>query len=299
MAADPDVPALEPERQAALIEAEERSRSPNLFARLNLQPGASEADVAQAFRDASRKFHPDKYYGRALGPLKAVVEATFRRLVEANNVLTNAEQRRAYLDKNPQFKGKGAPVQVGSTDAETERRAVERRERLSKHPYFGRPSLIQGIGTSPSGVRSSGGTGAQPGTAGARPSTVEGAPSKMTAADMRERAEFLYARAEGALLDGAVPRALDDFREATKYGHSMAAYKAAAMLEASQGNPKEIASLIRVALDNEPNNVLYRLLLARTLESTGLKARAQFEYREILRIDARNGEAISGIRRLQ
>lgn len=61
------------------------------YALLELHPGASEQELRQAFRQLSKRFHPDTTTLPA-----AEAEQAFQRLREAYAVLSDPEQRRRY-----------------------------------------------------------------------------------------------------------------------------------------------------------------------------------------------------------
>ncbi|MCY1014808.1 J domain-containing protein [Pyxidicoccus sp. MSG2] len=92
---------LEPERKKEIIELERALDALDHFAVMGLKPGASPADVKQAYYNASRRFHPDRYFGKNLGSFRARMERIFRRLTDAHNVLTQPDKREAYLRANP------------------------------------------------------------------------------------------------------------------------------------------------------------------------------------------------------
>ncbi|MCE9673894.1 DnaJ domain-containing protein [Myxococcus stipitatus] len=92
---------LEPERKREIIELERSLDAMDYFAVLGLRPGAAAGDVKQAYYNASRRFHPDRYFGKNLGSFRARMERIFRKLTEAHNVLTQQDKRDAYLKANP------------------------------------------------------------------------------------------------------------------------------------------------------------------------------------------------------
>jgi curved DNA-binding protein CbpA len=92
---------LEPERKKEIIELERSLDALDHFAVLGLKPGASAADVKQSYYNASRRYHPDRYFGKNLGSFRARMERIFRRLTEAHNVLTQPDKREAYLRAHP------------------------------------------------------------------------------------------------------------------------------------------------------------------------------------------------------
>ncbi len=57
---------------------------------LGLKKNASEADIKKAYRKLARKYHPD------LNPNDKVAETKFKEINEANEVLSNAENRKKY-----------------------------------------------------------------------------------------------------------------------------------------------------------------------------------------------------------
>ncbi|MBU8900485.1 J domain-containing protein, partial [Corallococcus sp. M34] len=100
---------LEPERKKEIIELERSLDTMDHFAVLGIAPGATAADVKQAYYTASRRFHPDRYFGKNLGSFRARMERIFRRLTEAHNVLSQDERREAYLRANPALAAAAAP----------------------------------------------------------------------------------------------------------------------------------------------------------------------------------------------
>jgi curved DNA-binding protein CbpA len=102
---------------------------------LGLKPGATAEAVKLAYFDASRVFHPDRYYGKNLGSFRARLERIFQRLSEAHEKLTEAIRRapppRSSASARPAPHGASAP-----SAAAADPRAEERRARLARHPYL-------------------------------------------------------------------------------------------------------------------------------------------------------------------
>lgn len=92
---------LEPERKKEIIDLERALDGMDHFAVLGLRPGAPAAEAKQAYYNASRRYHPDRYFGKNLGSFRARMERIFRRLTDAHNVLTQQDKRDAYLKANP------------------------------------------------------------------------------------------------------------------------------------------------------------------------------------------------------
>jgi DnaJ domain/Tetratricopeptide repeat len=103
---------------------------------LGLKPGATAEAVKIAYFEASRVFHPDRYFGKNLGSYRARLERIFHRLSEAHEALTEALRRapppRTSSSSRPAVP---RPGPAGSTSA-ADPRAEERRARLARHPYL-------------------------------------------------------------------------------------------------------------------------------------------------------------------
>ena len=61
-----------------------------------LRQGAESKDIRRAFFRFSKTFHPDRFFRQELGPLKERLEAIFRWVNEANQILSDPKQRSAY-----------------------------------------------------------------------------------------------------------------------------------------------------------------------------------------------------------
>ncbi|NTX03619.1 DnaJ domain-containing protein [Myxococcus sp. CA040A] len=169
---------LEPERKKEIIDLERALDGLDHFAVLGLRPGAPAAEVKQAYYNASRRYHPDRYFGKNLGSFRARMERIFRRLTDAHNILTQQDKRDAYLKAHPAlatasvaaatpapapvpvmdptqelmpFAPTPRPARLSSPlqasapstpppvqDAESEARRAERQARLARHPYMAR-----------------------------------------------------------------------------------------------------------------------------------------------------------------
>ncbi|WP_426731670.1 DnaJ domain-containing protein [Myxococcus faecalis] len=105
---------LEPERKKEIIDLERALDGLDYFAVLGLRPGAPATEVKQAYYNASRRFHPDRYFGKNLGSFRARMERIFRKLTDAHNVLSQQDKRDAYLKANPALAQASAAASVPS-----------------------------------------------------------------------------------------------------------------------------------------------------------------------------------------
>jgi len=87
---------LDVERQRAILELHERMREMDFFEMLGVEAGADAKAIRRAYFKASKQFHPDRYYGKRLGPFKARLEEIFVRLSQAHDFLLDAKRRSAY-----------------------------------------------------------------------------------------------------------------------------------------------------------------------------------------------------------
>ena len=119
---------------------------------LGLRPGATAEQVKLAYFDASRIFHPDRYYGKNLGSFRSRLDRIFQRLSEAHEALTEALRRSPPPPSGPgrtsTTAGGRAPGQGRSGTGGTgtaDPRAEERRARLARHPYLARKAQASGL----------------------------------------------------------------------------------------------------------------------------------------------------------
>jgi tetratricopeptide (TPR) repeat protein len=120
------------------ILAREALLSADHFAVLGVKPGATREEVRVAYYEASRVFHPDRYFGKKLGSYAGRLDRIFKRLSEAHATLLDDVKLDAYLRANPRLRAAAAaaaPVKPPTT-ADDAARQVERRARLARHPYL-------------------------------------------------------------------------------------------------------------------------------------------------------------------
>lgn len=65
---------------------------------LGIERDADKKAVKKAYFALSKRFHPDTFYGKDLGPFKQRMEVVFKRLTEAHKTLTHKKKREEYDD---------------------------------------------------------------------------------------------------------------------------------------------------------------------------------------------------------
>lgn len=296
MAVDEQVD-LDEGRKAEILALEGKMSSNNLFEFLGVPSGANADEVRAAFREASRKFHPDKYFGKNLGSFKVKLDKIFRRLVEANQTLTDPTKRDAYLAANPFVRAAArattasTPAYVPKTEAE-EARDLERRERLARHPYLVRTTKVQEYLT-----KAREHTGKQEYSLAvnhlnnALQIDPQHAEARAMMIEVRKGAELVrsessFQHALEALDRGDENLALQALRTAVNANplNFLAAHKASIIL-GRRGELKEAASFAQKAVEAAPRNVELRMNCARLLQDAGMKALARKHIEEATRLD--------------
>jgi tetratricopeptide (TPR) repeat protein len=136
LAEEVDLPV---ERKREIL-AREAALGQDHYTFLGVKPGASVKEISGAYHEASRVFHPDRYFGKQLGSFQARLERVFRRLAEAHATLTDDVKRDAYLKAHPRLRvavASAGPARAPSS-ADDAARQAERRARLARHPYLAR-----------------------------------------------------------------------------------------------------------------------------------------------------------------
>jgi curved DNA-binding protein CbpA len=290
---------LEPARREEILALDEKVASNNLFDFLGVPAGAPPDDVRAAFREASRKFHPDKYFGKNLGSFRVRLDRIFKRLVEANQTLTDPEKREAYLAANP-FVRAAARATTGSHAAykpepktETEEaRDSERRQRLARHPYLARTSKVQEyLSKAKDHAAKQEYSQAVTHLNNAAQIDPQHAEVKAMLIEVRKgadltRSESSYQHALEALNRGDEDLAVQALRGSVNANplNFKAAHKASILLE-KRGELREAASFGQKAVEAAPKNVEYRMHLAQLMLDQGMKAMAKKHFEEAARID--------------
>ncbi len=290
---------LDEGRKDEILALDAKVASNNLFEFLGVPSGAAAEDVRAAFREASRKFHPDKYFGKNLGSFRPMLDRIFKRMVEANQTLTDPEKREAYLAANP-FVRAAARSSTGTAPAlrpepktETEEaRDSERRQRLARHPYLAKTTKVQEYLTKAK-EHAAKQEYSQAVTHLNQASQLDPLHAEVKAlmievrrgADL-VRSESSYQHALEALNRGDEDLALQALKTAVNANplNFKAAHKTSILLE-KRGDHREAASFAQKAVDGAPKNVEYRMHLAQMLVDAGMKVMARKHFEEAARLE--------------
>lgn len=294
---------LEDSRRAEILALDAKLDSANLFEILGVPAGAPPDDVRAAFREASRKFHPDRFFGKSLGPFRAKIDRIFKKLVEANQTLTDADKREAYLVANPFVRAAARGTASNPAfrpepkTATEEARDAERRARLARHPYLAKATKVnEYITRAKEHIAKLEFSQAFTQLNQAAQIDAQNAEVKALLADVRKkadlaRAESSYAHALEALNRQDPSLALQALKTAVNANpnHHKAAHKAAQLLE-KNGEGKEATSFAQKAVEADGDNVEYRVHLAVLLEAAGMKALAKKHFEKAQKLDPSHPE---------
>jgi len=84
---------LPPEASARIEEMERRVAVGDPFALLDIALDADKREVKRAYFQLSKEFHPDRYFGKKLGPWQRRLQDIFSALAAAFELLSDDEQR--------------------------------------------------------------------------------------------------------------------------------------------------------------------------------------------------------------
>ncbi len=295
---------LEAERMKEILELDQRCVGDDLFAVLGVPAGASAPEVKKAYYELSKRFHPDRFFGKNLGSYKARIDRIFRRLTEAQAVLTEPGRRQGYLAQHPEL----AAVATGVVELDPAR-AAERRARLLRHPYLAKAAKLHEL-TERGRAQLHKGEYARAFTDLSLASQIDPRNKEVTellqAAKQggdRVRAESEFRDGELAVKMGDYPEALRRMRNAAQLDPDNADYAArAARLILSNGGAAEIKEahgLARRASELKPQDADLRLLFASVLLKAGLDKNAQREFETVLKLRPEDLVAKENLKKLR
>ena len=305
---------LEPERKAEILALERRLDTADHFALLGLEPGADAATAKKAFYELSRKYHPDRFYGKNLGSFRNRLDRIFRKLSEAHAVLSDAGKRDAYLKAHPDLAERRrvaltpAPVSLDPADqALAQERAAERRSRLARHPYLARAAKVNDALAQ----------GRKLVEQGDYERAYQDLNLVLQLDPTNREATQLLQEARRRHDAGRAARELARGRELEARGDlpaALAAYKLASGLDGQNPDaavlhavaarklgvpPDEQRTLAQRAVDLAPNRARAHALLAQVLLDAGAKKLAKRHFEEALKLEPDHADAKAQLKKLR
>jgi curved DNA-binding protein CbpA len=307
LAEDVDLPA---DRKKEILDLERGLGRLDHFEILGLMPGATAEEIRRAYYAASKRYHPDRYYGKNLGSFRARIDRVFRRLTEAYETLNDGDKRAAYLRAHPHLEvARAAPPPPPPPEPEPEpeaqpvtldpQRAAERRSRMARHPYLAKTSKIAELVQRAKAQIAKG----EPGRALAdlhlalqiQPNNKELEALQMEARhkhDLARSAQEMEKAVE-AETSGDLATAMSRYRTvaALDPANARAAFKAAQLMRLEGQDAKEIRILAQRAVELDGKNPDARVLLGTILAEADLKKLARKQFEEALLLNPGHPEA--------
>jgi curved DNA-binding protein CbpA len=116
---------LDSERRREILDAFYRLDHLDHYQLLGVERDADKKDIRESYFRLSKTFHPDTLFGKRLGTYKVKMEAVFRRLTDAYEVLSKAKKRERY-DDYLRAKELSERVQRGLAEGESQAAALDR-----------------------------------------------------------------------------------------------------------------------------------------------------------------------------
>ncbi len=289
-------------RKREILELEAKLMAANHFQILGLAPGADPAAVKKAYYELTKRFHPDRFFGKSLGSFKGRIDRVFKHLTEAQSVLSDPDKRKAYLKAHPEL----APPEPAPRH---DPRAPERRARLARHPYLAKRTKFNDLVSSGRQAIAKGdwGKALTDLNLASQLEPKDAQVAKLLAeakrGDDRGLAEAEYDDAISSETLGDSARALAQMRKAVSLAPDNAAYshRLARMLMQSDKLEalKEAHLLARRATELAPENAEYHLTFAAILVRAGLEKNAIRVYEQALKLRPDDPVAKDQMRRLK
>ena len=299
---------LEDARKREVLKLEARLATDDYFALLGVPVRAPAVECKKAYYELTKRFHPDRFFGKNLGSYKDRIDRVFKKLTEAQAVLTDPNKRAVYLAQHQELVPSTAPVGRQPTPMEA-RRVAERRARLARHPYLAKQGRMIDLVTSGKENLEAGDFG-KASTDLSHAAQLE--PKNREVLELlsrakkgadKQRAENEFKDAVALEKAGDLAAAVSRAKTAVTLDPDNADYShRAARLILGQGagaDLKEAGRLARRASELAPRNVEYHLTFARILSRAGLEKNAAREYEAVLKLDPQNETAKEQMKKLR
>ena len=278
--------------QRELEQLEAKGERLTHYEMLSIGADADGATIRRAYLEKSKRFHPDAWYRKEVGPYGPMLSKWFKRLSGAYQVLSDEESRAEYDRENRallSITDRAALERRELSRAEEDRRARERRERMLRPMGFARMGAArklyqEGLEAAEKGERTQ--------AIFALKAARELDPNrKEIAARLFElEGDQARARAGSALASAQEREEKRRFKEAvTAYAaalqndpSSFVAASGAARCSMEAGDPRSAVTWAARAVELNPEDAPARLMLARLFVAAGMKARARTELQALL-----------------
>jgi len=272
---------------------------------LGLRPGASAEAVKLAYFEASRLFHPDRYFGKNLGSYRGRLERIFHRLSEAHETLTEALRHAP----PPRTTGPPRPASARTGTAPPEdARADERRARLARHPYLASKARAGALVEEAQRQAQTAPEKALHLLDQARALAGGQQKGRAPAVEAEAKQKLASKRADDEMLSGNdAARAGDAATAAHAYSRASeldphradAAYEAAWWVFKAGGHLAEARHLAQRAVSLRPDHLKSQLILAEICIRMGMGSVARRHLEAALKLDPRNAEAKALLRQVR
>ena len=287
---------LDADRKKEILSLERALDRLNHFEVLGLRPGASAGEVKNAYHEASRRYHPDRFFEKNLGSFRGRVERIFKRIHESYSVLIDVDLRAQYEREHPEIASRSA---AAAPLPEDEARAAERRARLARHPYVAKLTRVHEL--LDSGRKSlANGDFSKAYTDLHLASRLDPKNQDVHELIHQVRHRHELQRAAEELKRGEAAERVKDLVAAARCylsaadldpKSSLAASKAAKLLLHPGNDLKQARALAQRAVDLDPDTADHRFLLAAILDQAGMSKLASRQVEEAVKLNPNHPEA--------
>jgi curved DNA-binding protein CbpA len=268
---------------------------------LGLEPGADSEQVKKAYWVQSRRFHPDRFYGRKLGPFASKIDRIFRRIAEAQQVLVDPVRRDEYLKEHPELRQRRTETASSSprTSNPVDTREDERKARFAKHPYLLKATRVTELINKARAALATGEFAKAHSdlhlASQMEPKNPEITKLLMAARKGQSESRGVSAlrKAEAAETLGDWDNALKSYQEAFSSDPTLgrAAARAAELMKRLHKDLNQARMLAQKAVELNPKSADYKVLWATLLHEMGMKKLAVRQVEEALKLNPEHEEA--------
>jgi len=290
---------LDPALQQELLELDARLSTIDHYRILGLEPGADSEAVKQAYWSQSRKYHPDRFYGRKLGAFGPRLERIFRRISEAQQTLVDPARRDEYLNAHPELRARRATASAAGPSRAAETREDERKARFARHPYLLKATRVTDLLKRARAAMAAGdfakahadlhlASQMEPGN-----SDVVRLLAEARKGQGESRAAASLRKAEAAESIGDLEAALQAYQDAFNADptRAKAAARAAALIQRLNRDLNQARFFAQKAVELNPKSADYKVLWATVLYAMGMKKLAVRQVEEALKLEPGHEEA--------